>query len=381
MVLVDLVRAFGPHSALSLGHTCEAVHSMLSSLQPDNNVRIHALLYLAAVDDYVSAVNSGEMSRNVAALTSRRRRVTAAAAASSPQVTYLHVGPHHSAAAEVRTSMRELSLCGDAGTSQQQQQQQQQSADTSSPLPPLSTLQTFNLVDVEPPVPVVTHVFTADELAQRRAAVSTGGKRGGGSSHTTKPFYCVACRYAFREGQSALILPCTHTVHEQCATRLRSDWCPRCFRPFERAASSTASIQDFHDAQARLALLVTRWAKHILLPPHLWFAEWRRVRLYVVARCDEERAAAGAGGGVTWCQSLVDTQILFAVPDDFSPSAYGLSDVPIMAALAALGLLAANRQHDRTVAMVHESLVDGSHGTSTSTSSSRGGVSFATIKC
>lgn len=86
----------------------------------------------------------------------------------------------------------------------------------------------------------------------------------------------------------------------------------------------------------------------------------------------------------TWAQYLLETQIVFAVPDDFSPAGYGLSDVPIMAGLAALGVLAVNRQHERIVAMVHESMVDGKNGTSSSTSKSRVmvfGGSVAGIKC
>jgi hypothetical protein len=433
-LLDDLDAAFGDVSALALSHASEATHSMLSSLAPDNNVRLHALMYLSAVDTYVAAVNHGELPRRfimqAPAGGADASRGGATATYNLTLNRHVHL-PQHTFTAEEIADRKALIA--------QQQQQQQLSSSASS----------------------------GGAIAGGGAAAGGGGGGGGGAQHPHRPFYCVACKYTFRAGHRALVLPCGHLTHDSCATRLRADWCPRCCRPFEKPASSERTVRELHSAAARVTALEARWQRNVLLPPHLWFTEWRRVRQYVthesvvdrqakelcaLRRELEARDAAEVDGGgaaaggplppasartssvgfvaapesrdvststfvhdsaasftvesaaglpprialptsqrrgadalspLTWRQALVDSHTIFAVPDDFSPSAYGVTDVPIMAALAALGVLTVNRAHERTLAMVHESLVDGATGSSSSTSQSRVTLtpSISSVKC
>lgn len=466
--LQDLDCAFGTCSALCLSHISEAVHSMLSSLQPDNNVRLHALLYLAAVDEYVSAVNHDELHRNNRVVAIKRgQRVASGVHAAAAGAASAAVPASPSCAALGGTTPAAV-RCSHLAPPAQSPVAGGGGGDFASPMASPSTAAlsfsctlnnannnsscsgkaatststssslVYNILEQAPHVQIQQHVFTAQEIAERKALRPAG----------VKPFFCVSCKHTFKADQRAIVLPCNHLAHDACARRLRADWCPRCCRPFEKPATSSYSVYDFHAAHMQLGVLHATWSQHVLLPPFLWFAEWRRVRRHVVAKAEGRResrttriaaasAAAAAASAAsasasssataslrttaptissignsssasgrnndnnnkknknsndgdsdeekddmaeTWFEALVESQIIFSIPDDFAPSAYGLIDVPIMAALASLGLLSFNRAHERTLAMMHESLVDGTNGISSSTSSSRI-LPIAKVRC
>jgi hypothetical protein len=215
--LRELDQQFSSFSATELSEVSQFANEALRSAAIDQNVRLHAVRFLASLTSYVRAVNTGALNRS-GRITSSSISLTASSAGTKSM-------PSNTASAPNSVS----SFSTDA--------------------------------DFE------SHTFTEKQISERL-------------SSNSEPFSCARCSGEFRPKDKASVLPCGHILHSGACSQLTTDWCPQCVRP-THSPSTEERMAVFVGMKVYVEKLASHWESTLLIPPSLHYAEWGYVAQYV----------------------------------------------------------------------------------------------------
>lgn len=156
------------------------------------------------------------------------------------------------------------------------------------------------------------HVFTPEQIAQRALE--------------KQPAYaCAQCQRDFVPSDGAVHLPCGHLVHrERCADAMKTDWCPACVRPME-LPDNEERMRVHLRMRAYIDELGSEWNAKPLLPPHVYYGEWRVAVEYAI------------------CLGLIERGLpLDIIPADHVPGSLAALEVVVTVLLWALNMTPTN---------------------------------------